>query len=931
MAAVESPHLALIDGVPWRRPAEIESSIPARFERVAASEPDAPAVMASAASLTYGALNRAANRLAHALLSEHGPLFDQSVGFLFEHGAAQIIAMLGILKAGGYYVPVDLMLPEAMNQEILADAQCRLIVTSAEHLALAQTLAPADAAIINLSALAPDLPATNPDLPIGPDRLANLHYTSGSTGKPKGVMQNHRNLLHFMATIAHTWPLRADDRIAHLISCSFSAAMMPIWGALLNGAAVAPFNPRQAGVAGLVDWLEAERITIYFSVPALYRRLVERLAQAGAGLPDLRLVILGGEPLLAADVESFRRTFTGGSRLLNIYAGAEMYYVCQHTLDRDTPLTGPTAPIGFAVEGKEVLLLDADHRPVGPDEVGEIAVRSRYLASGYLNQPALTAAAFLPDPDGGERRIYLTGDLGRRNSDGSLVHMGRRNAMLKVRGQRVELGAVEHALRTCPGVVEAVVVPRDDARGEKVLVAYAVRQPTAKLTAGTLRAALRERLPEVMVPQYVVFLDALPTTPGGKVNLQALPDPPRARRDLAQAFVVPRDELETWLAGLIEELIAVSPIGVLDHFGDLGMDSLNFMRLALQIESQLGQRIDLTLLAARPTLERLAEILRHPSTAPTDGDQVTSAQEPTQRIDRRGRLAFAVPLPPLTPETSQELLLSQTDLPPTTELISFERNGQRRSLLAREMLYHHVAEGILAGEHYMIAFCGLCGSGVGFTPVIDGKRYHYVDAGIVNGTAILRDMESSSLWDSITGECYEGDLAGARLAFWPIEMTTVAAELAAWPAAILLRSGMGEEWLRDRAWMVDGWGLASQPEERSATFEHAFDPRLPPMTLGLGVMDAQYNARFYPLQALPPKQALDDTWQGRPLQIQRHAVTGVPEARWRDDGERPTQTLIRWYGFGFIYPGCEIAPRRRQASMTRTLSGWLRRLLKGRG
>jgi acyl carrier protein len=264
-------------------------------------------------------------------------------------------------------------------------------------------------------------------------------------------------------------------------------------------------------------------------------------------------------------------------------------------------------------------------------------------------------------------------------------------------------------------VIEAVVALREDARGEKVLVAYAVRQPTAKLTTATLRAALRERLPEVMVPQYVVFLDALPTTPGGKVDIQALPNPPRARGDLAQAYVAPRDELETRLAGLIEELIAVSPIGVMDHFGDLGMDSLNFMRLALQIESQLGQRINLTLLAARPTLERLAELLRHPSAALTDVDQVTSAQKPTQRIDRRGRLAFAVPLPPLTPETSQELLLSRVDLPPTTELISFERNGQRRSLLAREMLYHHVAEGILAGEHYMIAFCGLCGSGVGFT------------------------------------------------------------------------------------------------------------------------------------------------------------------------------------------------------------------------
>jgi acyl-coenzyme A synthetase/AMP-(fatty) acid ligase len=219
---------------------------------------------------------------------------------------------------------------------------------------------------------------------------------------------------------------------------------------------------------------------------------------------------LGGEPLLAADVESFRRIFTDGCRLLNIYAGAEMYYVCQYALDRDTPLTGPTAPIGFAVEGKEVLLLDEERRPVGPGEVGEIAVRSRYLATGYLNQPELTAAAFLPDPEGGERRIYLTGDLGRRNSDGSLVHMGRRNSMVKVRGQRVELGAVEHALRTCPGVIEAVVALREDARGEKVLVAYAVRQPTAKLTTATLRAALRERLPEVMVPQYVVFLDALP-------------------------------------------------------------------------------------------------------------------------------------------------------------------------------------------------------------------------------------------------------------------------------------------------------------------------------------------------------------------------------------------------------------------------------------
>jgi len=611
-------------GVPWRRPEDIESSIPARFEQVAARQPAAPAIIDRHVTLTYARLNQEANRLAHALLAESATPVE-AAGYLFGHGAAQIVAMLGILKTGGYCVPVDLALPEAFNREILADAQVRLIVTGDEHLALAQTLAPAGARVINLDHLRPGLPDTNPGRAIRPDQLANLHYTSGSTGRPKGVMQNHRNTLHFMATVGAAWPIGPGDRIVHLVGCSFSAVVLPVWGALLNGAAVAPCDVRQVGIGGLYDFLRAQRITTYFSVPTLYRRLVERLAHAEARLPDLRLVVLGGEPLLTADVASFRSAFTTGCRLLNIYAGAEMYYVSQFALHGQAPFAGPTAPIGYTVEGKEVLLLDETRRPVGPGEVGEIAVRSRYLAPGYLNQPELTAAAFLPDLDGGDRRIYLTGDLGRLDAGGCLVHMGRQNAMIKVRGQRVELGAVEHALRACRGVVDAAVALREGAGGEKVLVAYIVRQPVPGLTARLLRAALRERLPEVMVPHFMVFMDVFPMTPGGKVDRQALPPPGRARPDLAAPFVAPRSELEQQIADIWADLLELDEVGVEDNFFALGGDSILAMRMALALEQTMGGHVPLEFFQTA-TVARMAVLitLNRESPSPT----VTDWQSP---------------------------------------------------------------------------------------------------------------------------------------------------------------------------------------------------------------------------------------------------------------------------------------------------------------
>lgn len=636
MDSLDTPRPAVMHaGIPWRRPEEIESSIPARFEQIAASQPTAPAIIDGASTLTYADLNQAANRLAHELLAASATPVE-AAGYLFGHGAAQIVAMLGILKTGGYCVPVDLTLPEALNREILADAQVRLIVTGDEHYKLAEALAPARACIVNLDHLRPGLPDTNPGVAISPDQLANLHYTSGSTGRPKGVMQNHRNTLHFMATVGAAWPIIPSDRIVHLVGCSFSAVVLPIWGALLNGAAVVPCDIRKVGIAGLHDCLREQRITTYFSVPTLYRRLAERWAYAEARLLDLRLVVLGGEPLLTADVESFRRTFMAGCRMLNIYAGAEMYYVCHFAPHEEAPFAGPTAPIGYAVEGKEVLLLDETRRRVAPGEVGEIAVRSRYLAPGYLNQPELTEAAFLPDPDGGDRRVYLTGDLGRLDASGCLVHMGRQNAMIKVRGQRVELGAVEHALRACQGVVDAAVALREGAEGEKALVAYIVRQPVSGLTARTLRAALRERLPEVMVPQYVVFLDAFPVTPGGKVDRQALPPPGKARLALDTPFVAPRTELEQQIADIWAEMLGVDMVGVEDNFFDLGGDSLTAMRMALAVEKAMGDRV-LTGFFGEPTVAHLTRLMSGETATEAANQQPTTLRSSGSIVRQVGR------------------------------------------------------------------------------------------------------------------------------------------------------------------------------------------------------------------------------------------------------------------------------------------------------
>jgi amino acid adenylation domain-containing protein len=419
---------------------EIEQSIPDRFEEQVGKHSRRLAIKTKDRELTYDELNRAANRVAHAILAARGERQEQ-VALLCDQGAAAIAATLGVLKAGKTYVPLDPSVPKTRNGYILSDAQIGLILTDDENISLALDLAPNDVAVINIDALESSLSSENPGLHISPDRLSYLMYTSGSTGEPKGVVQNHRNVLYKTMGWINVVHISPGDRLSLLRSLNVSGSIRDLFGGLLCGAAVLPFDVKREGLVHLASWLVDEKITIYNSVVTLFRNFGGTLTGA-ENFSSVRLIKLSGEPVYKRDVEIYKKYFPGDSLVINMLASAEVGSTRIYFMDKETPIHENVVPIGYPLEGCEVLLFDSDGSALGFNEIGEIAVRSRYLSPGYWRRPDLTEAAFLPDPEGGEARIYRTGDLGCMLPDGCLVHRGRKDFHVKIRGYSVELAVI---------------------------------------------------------------------------------------------------------------------------------------------------------------------------------------------------------------------------------------------------------------------------------------------------------------------------------------------------------------------------------------------------------------------------------------------------------------------------------------------------------
>ena len=519
-------------------PEDIEQSIGARFEQQVARSPDHLAVVTESLQFTYAQLNAFANQIARSIL-EQNPAGGEPVALLLGQGALAVAAILAVAKTGRIYARLDPAIPSARTAQMLADSEARLLVTDQHHLSQARALVQDGQRILNCSEIDPGLDDSNLGIAVAPETPVLILYTSGSTGRPKGVLHNHRNILVEIRNYARDVRPSPGDAMSLCTSMSFAMSVRNLYAALLNGATLYPYDLAGRGFGRFADWIERNGITILYMPPTAFRSFCDCLPH-DACFPSVRLLRLAGEPLNGEDIRLYRHHFRPDCMLYHGLGPTEAFTVIRNWIELGSCDTAGKLPIGEPLPGKEILLLDDLGHPTLPGEIGQIVVRSKYLALGYWHHPSLTQATFLPDSCGSEERLYNTGDLGMRLADGKFMHMGRRDSQVKIRGHRIELSEIELALRGLGSVKAAVVEARARDDGERVLVGYIVPTDGVMPSVSDLRHGLSRILPDYMIPSAFVWIDNLPSLPNGKVDRRALPAAPQMRPSLDAPYTLPR-------------------------------------------------------------------------------------------------------------------------------------------------------------------------------------------------------------------------------------------------------------------------------------------------------------------------------------------------------------------------------------------------------
>ena len=582
---------------------DTEQSIVDRFEQQVRHHRGNLAIKTGRSSLTYETLNQTANRIANAILSRRGDA-SEPMALMAEDYATAVAGILGILKAGKIYVPLDPSFPASRIRFILEDAGARVIAAGGKAVARAERLKTARLDLIDLGSLSSSLPDENIGLELRPDALAWILYTSSSTGEPKGVPQTHRDELHNIMNMTNSQRLCSTDRMTLLRSPILGGAIRNTFSALLNGASLFPMDIKTEGFNRLAEWLVREGITIFHSAASVFRHFAQTLS-GDESFPMIRLIRLGSEPVTWEDVELARKHFSPECVLVNALSSTEATTFLQYFVGRTTPVTAGTLPVGFSVEDFEISLLDQDGRQVERGKIGEITIRSRYLFSGYWRRPELTRAVLVPDPNGGDQAIYRTGDLGRMLADGSIAYHGRNDFQHKVRGYRVQIDEVEAALRALPDIAHAAVAA-EDARLNRRLAAYVVPKKGRVLHIGRLRHALKKKLPEFMIPSIFQPVKSLPLTAGGKVDRRALPAARKSQPKIAGPSAPPRSRLEKEIARMWSQTLHVTKIGIRANFFALGGDSLSAAQITARIRDAFQVELRLSAVFGAPTIAALA-------------------------------------------------------------------------------------------------------------------------------------------------------------------------------------------------------------------------------------------------------------------------------------------------------------------------------------
>ncbi|WP_225804853.1 non-ribosomal peptide synthetase, partial [Streptomyces sp. NK15101] len=601
----------------------------------AAATPDAPAVISRALTLTYADLDRRSNQVGHALRAQGaGP--GDLVAIVMDKGWEQVVAALGILRAGAAYVPIDARVPVERLHVLLESAGISRVVTQP----WVEDTADWPQGVTRTVVRADD---EGEDAPLGesgakPGDLAYVIFTSGSTGLPKGVMIEHGAALNTVVDVNERYGVTAADRALGLSAMHFDLSVYDVFGLLsAGGALVLPEPAAHREPARWAELVSEHGVTVWNSVPALMEMFTEHALSNGlTGLP-VRLVMMSGDwipvslpdriRLLLPDAELWS---LGGATEASIWS-------ILHPIG-DVPDDCVSIPYGKAMRNQRFHVLDGAMRPCPVWVPGDLYIAGVGLARGYLNDEAKTRAAFLHHPVTGER-LYRTGDMGRFLPDGTIEFLGRLDSQVKIQGYRIELGEVEAALTQCEGVRSAAVVAAGEQHGPKRLIAYVVLDEGRDDTEEQITEALRRVVPSHLVPQRILVLDELPLSDNGKVDRAALPAPEEVAAEGA-GFVAPRDEVERRLAEIWAEFFGVTEIGVTASFFDLGGDSLLAVRLMARIARGLGRSLPLSTLFARPTIELLAQAVREAGS----GEEGRKALVPVRTGGSRTPLVFVHPV-----------------------------------------------------------------------------------------------------------------------------------------------------------------------------------------------------------------------------------------------------------------------------------------------
>ncbi|MFE6746388.1 amino acid adenylation domain-containing protein [Kitasatospora purpeofusca] len=588
------------------------------FEERARLRPETVALRFEGRSVGYGELDRRANRLAHRLRGL-GVGRDTVVGVGMERAPELVVALLAVLKAGGAYLPLDPELPAARLEHMARDARVPVLLTQRRVLGRLPAVDAEVLCVEEFEAGPGGEPDTAPEVAVGGEDLAYVIYTSGSTGTPKGVMNVHAAIRNRLLWMQDAYRLDASDRVLQKTPFSFDVSVWEFFWPLAAGATLVLARPEGHRDTGyLARTIRAEGVTTVHFVPSMLQAFLrEPVEECGS----LRRVVCSGEAL-PRDLQD-RFLARSSAALYNLYGPTEAAVDVTHwTCGPDDDPRRPV-PIGRPIANTRILVLDEALRPVPVGVPGELHIGGRGLARGYLNRPALTAERFVRDPFDPDpaARLYRTGDLARFREDGAVEYLGRLDHQVKLRGLRIELGEIEAVLTEHPGVREAVVTARPHRTGDVRLVAHLTSTDAGAPPRPTeLAAHLRGRLPGYMVPAVFAVLDALPLTPSGKVDRNALPEPGEDGAAAGAPFTAPGAGLERSLAALWRTVLGVERVGAHDNFFDLGGHSLLMAELRSLLAADLGHRVSMVELFQHPTVASLAAHLSRsgvdPSTAP---------------------------------------------------------------------------------------------------------------------------------------------------------------------------------------------------------------------------------------------------------------------------------------------------------------------------